>query len=443
MSSLSPSYTLPQARGSIAATNAQGSIFIVVLLIVAAALSALRKDVTQGFDEVAHASYIAHIQHTGQGWGRGWDLVRPPLTEMRMLEPERFTFTGQPNYLNHPAPYYVLLAALGPKLEGHPEAIVVHRLINIAFAVLGIAALLMIGIEARLAPPVFYAYAVPIACIPVLIPLAGAVNNDNAAFAGGALTMLGAWQLIATGRARWLVLALAGVVIASWAKLTGLMLAGGLLGGVLLWLAWRGRFHTRWLAPLALVAAFASAPYIALLVQYGSPAPNTPGQLALLTDGAKLAGWDSATRLSPLAYAAHFIGCFTLEWMPILAPRNALNLGVLAIPIIAGLCAVAGVVLSLRRIARQTETARDVIVAAGALAFAATFIIHIGFSYRRHLDYGWMMDAYPRYYLPLIAIVPLAGLSLLDAIAQPRRHLLVGFYVAGPILFRLLAGPLQ
>jgi len=436
MSSLSPPHTLPQAQRPLAATNARGSIFIVALLIVAATLSALRKDVTQGFDEVAHASYVAHIQHTGALW--------PTLTDMRMLDPADFTFTTAPNYLNHPSPYYALLALLGPTLEGHPHAVVVHRLINIAFAALGLAALLMIGIYARLSPPIFYAYAVPLACIPVLMPLAGAVNNDNAAFAGGAFAMLGAWQLIATGRTRWLVLALAGVLVASWAKLTGLMLAGGLFAGVLLWLALRGRFRAQWIVPLALVAALAAAPYVALVVQYGSPTPNTPGQLALLRDGAQLAGWDGAARMTPLGYAAYFIGCFVFEWMPVLATRNALNYGMLAVPIIAALCAIAGIALSIRRIARHSEAALDVIVVAGALAFATTFIIHIGFSYQRHLSFGWMMDAYPRYYLPVIAVVPLAGLSLLGAVAHPRtRHVLIAFYIVGPIVFRLLAGPLQ
>jgi len=436
MSSLSPPHALPQAQRPIATTNMRGSVFIVALLIVVATLGALRKDVTQGFDEVAHASYVAHIQHTGECW--------PTLTDMRMLEPVQFTFTDAPNYLNHPSPYYALLALLGPTLEGHPNAIIVHRLINIAFAALGVAALLMIGIYARFSPPLFCAYAVPLACIPVLTSLAGAVNNDNAAFAGGAVTMLGAWQLIATGRARWLALALVGVLVASWAKLTGLMLAGGLLSGVLLWLAGRGRFRMPWIAPLVLVLALAAAPYIVLIVQYGSPTPNTPGQLALLHDGAQLAGWDNTAHMTPLGYTAYFLGSFILEWMPILAPRNALNYGALVIPVIAALCAIAGIAWSLGRIARKTETALDVIVVAGALAFAATLLVHIVFSYQRHVGFGWMMDAYPRYYLPLIAVVPLAGLSLLDATTQPRvRHLLIGFFVVGPIVFRLLAGPLQ
>jgi hypothetical protein len=129
--------------------------------------------------------------------------------------------------------------------------------------------------------------------------------------------------------------------------------------------------------------------------------------------------------------------------MPALAARNALNYAMLAIPVAALLCALAGIALSLRRLWRRQETALDVIVIAGTLAIVATLAIHVGFSYRRYVATGWLMDAYPRYYLPLAAIVPLAGLSLLAAIETPRwRGALLAFLVAGPVLFRVLGAPL-
>jgi hypothetical protein len=76
------------------------------------------------------------------------------------------------------------------------------------------------------------------------------------------------------------------------------------------------------------------------------------------------------------------------------------------------------------------------------VAFAGTFVIHGVFSYRLHTEFGWLTSAYPRYYLPLAALMPLAGLSLLDAIKQPsaRTKLLV-FLIAGPMVFRLLGAP--
>jgi hypothetical protein len=421
----------------VASANANWRIGAIVLLmfIVAAVVSAVRKDVTQGFDEVAHASYVAHLQSTGTIW--------PAFENLRMLDPSSFRFTGEANYLNHPSPYYLLMARLGPSLEGHPESIVILRLFNVALAATGLAALMAIGLVTKLPRLSFYALIIPLACIPALAPIAGAVSNDNAAFAGGALAMLGAVQLLATGKRSWLFAALGGVILASWAKFTGLLLAGGLVAGVLLWLTSRGRLPSGWIVPIALAALLAGAPYVALLAQYGSPTPRTPGEIAMIKAGALAMGWDSAPRLTPAAFAAQFISEFVVEWMPTLQPRNALNYAALAIPIAAALCAVAGSWVAGLRIARGTESPLDVVLVAGALAWAVTLILHGIFRYRLHAEFGWLTTAYPRYYLPVIGVVPLAGLSLLDAIERPPvRTLLLVFLIASPVIFRLLGAPL-
>ena len=220
--SSTPTYATPgpAAAPAAATTNIFIAAVILVLFVLSAAVSAERKDITQGFDEVAHASYVAHIQASGDAW--------PELNEMRMLDPRSFRFTATANYLNHPPLYYALLAAIGPKLEGRPQALVAHRLLDVVIAALGFAALLGLGLAARLPRYEFYAFAVPLACIPVLVPIAGAINNDNLAFLGGAVSMLGAWQLVASplpflpsmpGRMGrfWLAVALAGLIVASFA----------------------------------------------------------------------------------------------------------------------------------------------------------------------------------------------------------------------------------
>ena len=409
---------------------------IVFALVVAAAIAgAFRKDVTRGFDEVAHASYVAQIQASGAIW--------PELTSLRMVEPATFRFAGEANYLNHPPPYYVFLARLGPALEARPQALLAHRLVNVALMAIGLAALLGLALAARMPREELYAFCIPFACIPVLAPLAGAINNDNAAFAGGAVAMLGAWLLAEDTRARWLMLTLAGLIAASWAKLTGLMLAGGLICGVLAWLAWRGRLRRAWLAPIALAGLLAAAPYFVLVAQYGSPAPNIPGQIALLESGAHAAGWSAAERLSFFAYAQHFAAAFLIDWVPTLAQRNALHYAMLVLPAAAIACAVAGFAMSLRRMARREESALDVIVVSGCVAIAATLAVNLVFSYGRHVATGWMMDAYPRYYLPIAAIVPLAGLVLASALPARMRVRLLVFLIAGPIAFRLFGAPWQ
>jgi hypothetical protein len=437
MSATDRSDALARGEEGAGAARANGRVclFVLLLFIAAAAISAIRKDVTLGFDELAHASYVAHLQSTGEIW--------PAFKDMRMLDATSFRFTGEANYLNHPSPYYWLLAHLGPTLEGHPEAIVIHRLFNVALAAIGFAAFMAIGLFARLPRLKLYAYIVPLACIPLLVPLGGAINNDNLAFCGGGIAALAAWRLIATGSSAALLAALGGVVIASLAKMTALLLVGGLVGGVIVWLIWRGRFKGGWIAPIVIAALLAGAPYVALTVQYGSPAPGTPGQTAMLKAGAQAAGWDAAARMPPAAYAVHFVGEFVTEWMPALGPRTALNYAALAIPVAAIFCAFAGFVVSMRRIASGDEGPIDVMVVAGALAFSLTFVIHGVFSYPYHLTFGWMTSAYPRYYLPLAFLVPLAGLSLLAAVRHSSaRAILTGFLIVGPVIFRLLGAPL-
>ncbi|MGA8611610.1 MAG: hypothetical protein WB760_07790 [Xanthobacteraceae bacterium] len=405
------------------------------LFVLAAVASAERKDITQGFDEVAQASYVAHIQHSHDLW--------PAFDSLRMLDPKSFKFTSEANYLDHPPIFYALIAALGPELEGHPQAILAHRLINIAISALGLAALLGLGLAAGFSRYQYYAYAVPLACIPILAPLAGAINNDNLAFFGSALAMLGIWQLVATDRGGWLALALVGLVAAAWAKLTGLVLTGAMVSAVIAYLIWRRRWRWSWAIAVALAFLVAAAPYVVYMMQYGSPAPDTPAQIAMIENNARVLGLAGLPRKSFPAYFGFFVVAFVAEWMPTLSPRGIFNYAMLAMPVGALICAVAGVALSLRRLWQRQEMALDVVVIAGALSLAVTFALHVRHSYADHVATGWLMEAYPRYYLPLVAIVPLAGLSLLAAIEGPRwRKVLLGFLIAGPIAFELLGAPL-
>ncbi|HEY3793452.1 MAG TPA: hypothetical protein VGM09_16595 [Bradyrhizobium sp.] len=427
-----PSYRQENALRT--TTNRRVGVFILLLFIIASAFGTIHKDMDRGFDELAHISYVAYLQHSGDAW--------PDFAKLPMLDPSSFRFTSQTNYLNHPSPYYWLMARLGPNLEGHPEAVLFHRLLNVALDAIGLAALMAIGLLARLPLPTFCAYFVPIACIPVLTLLAGSVSNDNAAFVGGAIATLGACQLLVSGSRAWLLTALGGVIVASWAKFTALLLAGGLVGGVLLWLLWRGRLPSRWIAPIAIAALLACAPYIAFTIQYGSPTPMTAGELTKVTTEAADFGWARAERLGPLAYATHFVGEFILEWIP---PWKRLNVVyyALVIPIAAAFCAYAGAMVAMRRVISGKAAPLDVVTAAGALAFAGTLMIHVVFSYRLHVEFGWLSSAYPRYYLPLAALFPLAGLALLGEIRRPSaRAALLVFLIAGPVVFRLLLEPL-
>lgn len=420
----------PRSRGFLIA-----STIIVLLFVVGAIGGANRKPITEGFDELVHVSYVAYLQAA--------DVLWPHLDQVKVIDPASFQFTAATSYLNHPPFYYWLMAAAGPDVTGQPSSLMALRLLNVAIAALGLIALLALADRMQLSRHELYAFAIAIAASPVLPPLAGSVNNDNLGFAGGAVAILGAYGYLASSKRSWLIVACGGMLLASAAKLTGLMLTGGFLAALLVLAALArktSRIDTAIVAGSLLVAAI---PYLVFTLQYGSPAPNTLGQAKLLHDGAEAAGWANAPRMGAMAYAVLFLKNFLMEWMPTLRARNEFQLGLLILPVATLGLAAAGIVTSLRAIIAGSNRPFDLIVVAGAMAIIATLGLHILFSYQRHLQTGWMLDAYPRYYLPMIAIVPMAALGLISAIGSPgTRTLLLWFLIASPLIFGLFGAPL-
>lgn len=186
----------------------------------------------------------------------------------------------------------------------------------------------------------------------------------------------------------------------------------------------------------------AASPYLVFLLQYGSPAPNTPAQSALLANGAALAGWADAPRTTPGPYIVFFLKSFLMSWIVVLPPLDALDLSLLTLPVAIVLISLAGWGVSIRALIDRRAQPTDFIVVAGMGAITLTLVIHMAYSYQRHLQTGWMLDAYPRYYLPLISIVPIAALTLTSAVRHQRLKMaLVSFLAAAPIvLFGRLLG---
>jgi hypothetical protein len=399
---------------------------MVFLVLAGALFDATHRDIRLGFDEVAQVSYIAAVQRDGP----------EPLTALRLLDPASFRFTAAPNYLNHPPLYYWALAAAGPHLEGQPRALLWYRIVNTLLAVLGLIACLRLG--AGLGRMEFYAYAVPLVAMPVLVPLAGAINNDNAAFCGGAIAILALSRLVQTGGRRFLFMAAAGLIMAGWAKLTGLLLVGGVTTAVICYLAWRRRLPKSQFWTLAAALAVAAVPYLVLIAHYGSPAPDTAAQHAMLVSESRQYGWAAMPRLPFPAYAAEFVTDYFRRWLPGFVPQSPAAWTILFIPVLAVLIAALGIAAAVRRVAQRCECPADVLVVACALATAATFVVHIVFSYQRHLATGWMLDAYPRYYLPVALMVPLAGLSAALVLPGKWRATFLAALTLSPLIFLVL-----
>lgn len=418
-------------------------IVFLFAFILSAFLGALQRSPLAGFDEITHLSYIAHIQSTGDLW--------PRLENLRILD-DTLRFSDAPSYLNHPATYYDFLAVLGPRILGNPNAILIFRLMNIVIASVGFYALLALGASLRLSKFEEYAWAVPLLLSPVLPALAGSVNNDNLAIAAGAVAVLATYRLAMTYQTNWLLIALAAMIAAGLAKLTGLLLVGGLVAGVLSYIIVTGHSSRWWLAVAAAAALIASMPYIVFWMQYGSPAPSTAGQIGLLTTVVDGCGNQkfSGTRMSFPEYSLNFVSNFIWNWVPVCAERNLLQISMLAVPIFALICAVVGAGKAARRVVRREASPIDIVIVAGFATTAVTATIHLIYSYARHINYAvigglptyaFEPDAYPRYYMPLGAVVPLGYLVFLASKHGLARRIFIVAAIAGPITLEILGTP--
>ncbi len=435
---------LPKPSREAVRPNQLRAVFILCFAF-AAVVGALQRDVLIGFDEITHVSYIAHIQSTGDAW--------PRLESLRILEPLAFHFTNSASYLNHPPTYYFALAHLGPTIEGNSGAVLGLRLLNIAIATVGFGALVALGASLGLSRIEEYAWLVPLLLAPVLTPLAGSVNNDNLAIASGCVALLALHRLAATNQSRWLLVAAPAMICAGFAKLTSFILVGGLVAGVLAIMVWRRSWQGWWLPVAAAAALVGAAPYLIFLAQYGSPTPATPGQIGLLTNPLPFNELtkDATGALSFPAYALAFVKAFIREWEPVVIDRTPLQLATLSAPVFALICALAGARAAATRLMRNEASATDIVVVAGLAAALVTAAVHIVFSYRHHIHYGFVdgvptysytPDAYPRYYMPLGAVVPLACLLLLTSLRKTRLHMiLASALIAAPVALIILGSP--
>jgi hypothetical protein len=384
--------------------------------LVLCLLFALLAPFPAGFDEQAHFSYVAHVfaRHD----------VTPSFDEMFLVEADDPSAWGtERNYLNHPSFYYVALAGLAQSLGGVlPTPFLWMRLVNACLSTAALALALRIGLRAGWPASAQAAFGVMLVTVPTLPILGGLVTNDNLAWFGGALCCLGAFELLRDGfSVRRVAMLTGGFALASLAKLTAALLCGGLVVGVIAALAARDGWPLLgdWRLWLMLaLGALALLPYLWLGAQYGSPAPYTLGQAAILESRlAEIPQWRDQ-RFDLPRYAAHFLLSLLMFWPP-LVPRTGAAVLLLSAPLICLSAMAAGIAIALRALARRRPDAAELFVLCGVLALAATMVIHLGFTFERHLETGWLKGVYPRYYFPLLPVLPAAAAILAARLRSP------------------------
>lgn len=359
-------------------------------------------------DEQAHLSYTLTLIDQDRWWP---DFNHFPMYDRTTAKPLHISV----NYLNHPPTFY-WLAKLAhdavPTLT--PQD---YRNGALAATLLAIALYGFIGtrLTMPLAPTVIYAV------MPWLIyahKQIGFYSNDSLAILGGLLVTYASLLWFNARRPRLaLYLGLIGLALAS-VKLTALLLVGLyaaacilLTRNILRSISWQA-----WLAA-SLVGILILLPYLHLILQTGSPAPETIGQQLLMTahpagdnwSRVLITGWVQEPRMDFVHWLASFLQDFAVQVSHF--DTSFLPLLLIGITLLRGL------------LTPQPLTPTTRMLGAGLIATAITLAIHTWFAWGRYLHYGWRLDSGLRYYYPLLAVYGAACGNALRGVSRAQREI--------------------
>lgn len=411
---------------------------IALLVYVARALAvAMAAPFPVPFDEHAHQSYVLHL-------AAGPPLF-PDLDAMRLVDLAAFDqWLDQRNHLNHPPGYYWLMALLAKPLTPGPAMVLVLRLANVALSSGAVAVTLWMAARSGWSPAAQLSFMALVVFVPMLPVLGGIVSNDNLALLGGVVCCAGAFVLLQGERGwrPWCLMAV-GLFLAALAKLTAGLLCGFLVAIVVAMIVWQrgfGALSRRGLCALAVSAGLAGVPYLAFWLSHGSPAPITEGLQALLDSRLAEHGAAPYQRLSPGAYLVHFLTSLLVYWPPG-TPSSRVELALLAAPLVTLALCLGGVVLAFRAPRALSFDPTRGLVACGALALIGLMLVHLAFAYALHVETGWYRAVHPRYYFPVLPILPAAfALLVTQTRSSPGSNWLAGIGITATIGYGMLAG---
>ncbi len=342
------------------------------------------------WDEWGHYSYSQELIARDHWW--------PDFNDFPMIDAPTHSVTTTLNYINHPPVFYWFGKILG---DIFPAATpLTYRLLALFFSLLSMAVYLRVTSHFSLSPAAkAFAY-----CYPFLMSYAGITgyyNNDSMALLGGMLCCYGGvhWcQSLPSKKA--LGYMIVGLLLAS-VKLTSLLLSGLFIGFLFL------HRMPRRSAILLLIATamLAALPYLMLWWEYGSPAPNTPGQLAMMKEVLATKHLANHPAMSPFSFVRTMLLQLCYQF-----GRPEIT-GLLLVWLVASLA-----MLSHRRSAQGN--ALPILTRSAGLATLIMLIIHLIFAWRRYQQFDWPLDMGLRYYYPLLPIYGLATAYSIDRVLK-------------------------
>jgi hypothetical protein len=336
-------------------------------------------------DEQAHMAYAMHLVE--------YKAFFPPLAQMQLYDFAQMRWSGEPNFINHPPLAYHLLNLFTDFDPLGPDA----RKASISFFAMGFAAMLfglhLTGLFSNLGLS-----AVTMFCVLLKLQRFGETfSNDSIAFLGGSLVFLATvmlWKPPVSTRSAHAALLTGGLgtALCIAAKLNAAVLAGMFALVTLLFFAQRessafARLSKTLLLLIFLACLAAAYPYLYFVQEFGSPAPTTPGQIKMMSVG--------------LDAARFGFGAYLFQSLKG-ALENAGPDAIVTYGIFAAVTCAAAVAASFQKGPETGAFPLRPVARAAVIATGLTLVLHLGFSFQRHLRYGWQPELYPRYYFPLL-----------------------------------------
>lgn len=382
------------------------ALLVPLLIHIAASIwIALAVPFPSVIDELEHLSFIRAMESAPS--------LFPDHAKLRVLNPDLRSFGADANYLNHPAPYYIAMAALDRPDLGAEKSVMRLRLIDAALSSLALAVILLTGAAALPDAASRLVFGLAVILFPKTPVVAGLITNDNLGLLATAITFAGLLQLLQKENNAGAILLGLGLALAGWTKLTvAVMLGFAAVFCIVIGLR-RGSLRTPRLTVIAaVIAALGAIPTLHNLATLGRPLFVSP------THNAIAAG--ERPVLSFLDYLGIFFQQLALKW-PALEPGNIVQM---LTPLFVLLLAA----WRIRRAWRAAPSAAKafdagVVVAAGfVFAVLPSLLVHAIYGYQAFQAIGDFTSAQARYYYPLWPGVALA-LALLFATtpAGPRR----------------------
>lgn len=341
-------------------------------------------------DEIRHLSYICHLKTTHQFF---------PDYENFHIYSRSGKESKRPNKLAHPPFYYHLMKFFAPE---NPADIMRSfrelRYINIIISSIGIIICFFIGFRLDLSLSFHILYSLSLISVPMLSYLAGAVNNDNLAFVGGSISLLGGIYLLEDRKIAFYLLGI-GILISLLTKATAgiqVMIFLIIIMGYWIWSDKRFNFSIHMIF-LIFSIFLPILYYILVKLQYGTFFPSGQGSINI-----------PSQYLKTVEYINHF---FFRLWHSFTGIHSHHSIGKYSIfanyPYLIVLILAIFALFFIRKRSLLLKINKNIfsVVKIGFISLILFMIVHFIEVYTTHLRTGYPGGIQARYYFPLVSSV--------------------------------------